>query len=330
MTGRATAGLLALGLALGLALTGIGVHPARAQTADDARARFEEGLAAADAGDDVTAERAFRASLALRWSVSAAFNLATVLARHDSFDEAIALLTRIEAEGPAELQARARDERRQLEAQRASARDEARRAREAAALERARAAEARGDLRGARAATEEAYALTGNPAHRLALARLAERLDDRAGALAHYRGYLESAPVGAGRAEAEARVAALDDAAMADGTPGPGATGVDGVAIGVTLGVGLALSAVAGIVAGVLWSDAEADYAVARRDCAPSCGDDVVGPIADRLVATNALLVTSVALGAATAAVVIGIAVSGGGSAEVAVGPGRVAVRGRF
>lgn len=86
--------------------------PAAAQDNGDtaaARAMFERGLEMADRGDDESAERAFRASLALRWSVSASFNLAELLVRGGSLAEALELLDRVadEPTAPPELRDRA-------------------------------------------------------------------------------------------------------------------------------------------------------------------------------------------------------------------------------
>lgn len=85
---------------------------AMAQDAGDteaARAMFERGLQMADQGDDESAERAFRASLALRYSVSASFNLAELLVRKGEVEEAVTLLDRVgeDSTAPPELRDRA-------------------------------------------------------------------------------------------------------------------------------------------------------------------------------------------------------------------------------
>lgn len=77
--------------------------PARAQEptpAEEARALFERGLAAFDAGDTEEAEALFRRSLELRRSASAAFNLATLLDQDGRLVEALELYQEVSrAEG---------------------------------------------------------------------------------------------------------------------------------------------------------------------------------------------------------------------------------------
>ncbi len=91
--------------------------PAAAQPGE-ARALFEQGLAAFDSGDLVRAESLFRRSLELRRSGSAAYNLANVLEQTGRLVEARALFAEVGAmaEVPAPIAAEAARSRAALEA----------------------------------------------------------------------------------------------------------------------------------------------------------------------------------------------------------------------
>lgn len=273
---------------------------------DEARAHFDAGLAAADAGDDVAAERAFRASLEIRWSVSVAYNLAQVLARHESVDEALSLLRRIQEDEttPAELRQLARSREAEMIDERSRIETERRRERARTAAERAREAEELGDLLGARTHFEEAWQLTANPEHLLALARLERRLGREDEARARYRAYLAASPDGAGRDEAETFLAEPEPA------PEPvEAGGSNDAVIGVTASVGGLATITFGILSGVYWQLANDLYDELVGTCPAPCAESQVSRVQERLDLTTGFLIGAIGTGALTATLTILFAV---------------------
>lgn len=300
--------------------------PARAQETD-ARTLFQQGLAHADEGDDVRAERAFRESLAMRWSVSAAYNLALVLARHGDFEEAATRLREVVEHGdtPAQLREQARTRLREVEAQAATAQDAERRERAEEAVRRAEAARAQNDLIGAREGYTQALELTGNPEHRFALAEIEDALGNREAARAHYQAYVDGGPAGERRDRAVTWLGAGVEPDPPEPVPEPVSSGgVDGVALGVTLGVGLAVTGVFAALAGVWFDRAQQEYTRLEGSCVDMCSDDDLTLVRDELTLTNVFLATSIAAAALTALGVVLVIALPGGDEEVAVGPGFV------
>lgn len=214
------------------------------------------------------------------------------------------------------------------------------------AFEQGRVAYEAGNFRTALERFQEAYRLTNEPDVLYNVATAADRLREDRVALEAYRGYLASRPDSADRAQVEARIEVLstrlareeeerarreaEEQALREqlararpSDPGPTPW--------IVLGTGAALVA-AGVVLVVV---AEVDAACVREPA--GCVQDPSAPTwaevagaYDRVPVLQG--VGGALLGAGAVAAAIGIAwgLSGGGAAEVAVGPGGLIVRGRF
>ncbi len=196
---------------------------------------------------------------------------------------------------------------------------------------------------------ERAYELTGLPELLYNIGQSADRLRRDERALEAFRAYLEATPEAEDRAAVEARIAALErtvaerradaearalaeeEARRARGEPSPrgeGAPAAPDPAGWFVAGAG-ALAAIAGVALLAL-ADQRAGEVRAAEEGTPWV--DVASAYADSesfSIAGGALL------GAGAAAVAIGLVwgvveLSAPGRAEVAVGPGRLVLRGRF